>query len=92
MSHRISSRIGVNTNRPNSAKESWNALSDLGVLIKPTATNRAEFIQECRDGKFEGVVAAYRTFHSTQITGQIDEELVKELPSSLIYLASCGMA
>ncbi|KAJ6108322.1 hypothetical protein N7523_009645 [Penicillium sp. IBT 18751x] len=74
----------------NHAKGSWNALSDLGELIETTARNRAEFIQECRDGKFEGVVAAYRTFHSAQITGQIDEELVKELPSSLIYLASCG--
>ncbi|KAJ5305079.1 uncharacterized protein N7443_004739 [Penicillium atrosanguineum] len=74
----------------NHAKKSWNALGELGELIEPTATNRADFIQECRDGKFEGVVAAYRTFHSIQITGRIDEELVKELPRSLIYLASCG--
>jgi D-3-phosphoglycerate dehydrogenase len=59
--------------------------------VKTASTNRAEFIQECRDGKFEGVVAAYRTFFSFEITGQMDEELVSVLPSSLQYIASCGI-
>lgn len=59
--------------------------------MKPAATNRAEFIQECRDGKLDGVVAAYRTFGSVEITGLIDEELVGVLPKSLKYLAHCGM-
>jgi D-3-phosphoglycerate dehydrogenase len=75
----------------NSAQKSWEALSELGELVKPTATNRADFIQECRDGKLDGVVAAYRTFFSVGITGQVDEELVNALPSSLKYIASCGM-
>jgi D-3-phosphoglycerate dehydrogenase len=63
----------------------------LGELVQPTAKNRAEFIQECRDGKLDGVVAAYRTFASAKITGLIDEELVNVLPKSLKYLSHCGM-
>ncbi|KAJ5606181.1 glyoxylate/hydroxypyruvate reductase [Penicillium lagena] len=57
------------------ALPSWNALSDLGELVRPTATNRTEFLEECRAGKLDGVVAAYRTFFSITITGLVDEEL-----------------
>jgi D-3-phosphoglycerate dehydrogenase len=49
-------------------------------------------VKECQSGKFDGVVAAYRTFHSFGITGLIDQELVEAFPSSLRYLASCGMS
>ncbi|GAB1203957.1 hypothetical protein APSETT445_002602 [Aspergillus pseudonomiae] len=73
-----------------SAHTTWQSLSDIAELVKPTATNRAEFIQECKDGKLDGVVAAYRTFDSVSITGLVDEELVNALPSSLKYLAHCG--
>lgn len=52
--------------------------------------NRAEFIRECRDGKFDGVVAAYRTLDSINETGLVDEELVNALPSSLEFLAQYG--
>lgn len=79
------------TNRA-SAHESWSSLGKIADLIKPAATNRTEFIQECKDGKFDGVVAAYRTFPSVDITGLIDEELVAVLPKSLTYLAHCGMS
>ncbi|KAJ9320207.1 hypothetical protein DTO027B5_5203 [Paecilomyces variotii] len=72
------------------AHESWSSLGKIADLIKPAATNRTEFIQECKDGKFDGVVAAYRTFPSVDITGLIDEELVAVLPKSLTYLAHCG--
>ncbi|KAB8068167.1 D-isomer specific 2-hydroxyacid dehydrogenase [Aspergillus leporis] len=72
------------------AHKTWQSLSDVAELIEPTATNRTEFIQECKDGKFDGAVAAYRTFDSVVITGLIDEELVNALPSSLKYLAHCG--
>jgi D-3-phosphoglycerate dehydrogenase len=66
-------------------------LGELAELIEPSATNRAEFIQECKDGKLDGVVAIYRTF-STSITGLVDEELVNIMPSSLKYIAHCGMS
>ncbi|KKA18965.1 Phosphoglycerate dehydrogenase [Rasamsonia emersonii CBS 393.64] len=65
-------------------------IDHLADLVTPTATNRAEFIQECRDGKLDGVVVAYRTFGSASITGNIDEEIVQALPKSLRFLAHCG--
>ncbi|KAE8375155.1 D-isomer specific 2-hydroxyacid dehydrogenase [Aspergillus bertholletiae] len=72
------------------AHTTWQSLGDIAELVEPTATNRAEFIQECKDGKLDGVVAAYRTFDSVSITGLVDEELVNALPGSLKYLAHCG--
>ena len=36
------------------------------------------------------MVAAYRTFGSTSITGFFDEELCSVLPKSWLYLCSCG--
>ncbi|PYH99082.1 hypothetical protein BO71DRAFT_394655 [Aspergillus ellipticus CBS 707.79] len=72
------------------AHNTWSSLSSVGDLIRPTATNRTEFLEECRSGKLDGVVAAYRTFDSIKITGLIDEELVNALPSSLVFLAHCG--
>lgn len=81
----------LNTDKLNSAQQSWKALGELGELVESTSTNRADFIRECQDGKFEGVVAVYRTFFSFAITGQVDEELVNALPSSLQYISHCGM-
>ncbi|KAJ5809829.1 glyoxylate reductase [Penicillium pulvis] len=72
------------------AHKTWDALSDVGELVKTRASNRTEFLQECREGRYDGVVAIYRTFHSISITGLIDEELVNALPSSLKYMAHCG--
>lgn len=82
--------VAFSSNLIVSAHKTWESLSDLAELITPSATNRADFIQECRSGKFDGVVAAYRTFDSVTITGMIDDELVSALPSSLVYLAHCG--
>lgn len=59
-------------------------------MITPQSTNRADFIKECQDGKLDGVVAAYRTFTSTRVTGFFDSELCAVLPKSWKYLASCG--
>ncbi|KAK5090116.1 glyoxylate reductase [Lithohypha guttulata] len=72
------------------AQEQWQGLSGLGELIKPQATNRGEFIAECNNGKFDGVVAAYRTFTSAAITGRFDQELVDVLPKSWRYLCHNG--
>ncbi|KAJ5297674.1 hypothetical protein PENANT_c005G10119 [Penicillium antarcticum] len=72
------------------ASTAWTALGEVADLVEPIATNRAEFIQECKDGKLDGVVAVYRTFFSGKMTGLVDEELVNILPSSLKYIAHCG--
>lgn len=73
-----------------SAQVAWSALSDIAELVESSATNRAEFIQECKDGKLDGVVAIYRTIGSVALTGLVDEELLNVLPSSLRYIAHCG--
>ncbi|KAJ5169576.1 D-isomer specific 2-hydroxyacid dehydrogenase NAD-binding [Penicillium coprophilum] len=72
------------------AQAAWSALGELAELVESTATNRTEFIQECKDGKLDGVVAIYRTIGSITQTGLVDEELLNVLPSSLRYIAHCG--
>lgn len=62
----------------------------MAELIEPESTNRADFIKECKDGKFDGVVAAYRTFASVSVTGLWDEELVAALPSSFKSVSHNG--
>lgn len=94
---KLSARIFLNSSRifidavATSARKTWQSLSELGDLVETKATNRAEFLKECREGKLDGVVAAYRTFFSVQTTGLFDKELVDALPKSLKYLAHCGM-
>jgi hypothetical protein len=73
-----------------SAHESWNSLSSLAELVAPEARSRAAFLAECREGKFEGVVATYRTFASVEITGVFDAELVQLLPESLKFICHNG--
>lgn len=98
---KLSAQISLNSSRifidtvidtvATSARKTWQSLSELGDLVETKATNRAEFLKECREGKLDGVVAAYRTFFSVQTTGLFDKELVDALPKSLKYLAHCGM-
>ncbi|KAK8216532.1 glyoxylate reductase [Phyllosticta capitalensis] len=71
-------------------KKTWEALSSIAELVAPKATNRAEFIAECKSGAFDGTVAAYRTFNSVAVTGMVDEELVSVLPASLKFIAHNG--
>ena len=58
--------------------------------MRPQATNRAEFIEECKSGKLDGIVAGYRTFASVSITGYWDEELVNALPKSFKFICNNG--
>ncbi|KAK5051393.1 hypothetical protein LTR84_003045 [Exophiala bonariae] len=73
-----------------SAQKQWQSLSTLGDLITPQSKNRQDFLEECRSGKLDGVIAAYRTFYSADITGLLDEELILALPKTWEYLAHCG--
>lgn len=73
-----------------SAKDKWEELSEVAEIVKPQASNRAEFIEECKSGKLDGVVAAYRTFPSASITGNFDKELIEVLPKSWKFLSHNG--
>lgn len=52
--------------------------------------NRADFIQRCKDGEFEGVFALYRSNDSNPITGDFNEELLDVLPKSLKFICHNG--
>ena len=64
--------------------------SQIAEIITPNATNREEFLAECKSGRFDDVVAAYRTFPSVSITGIFDEELVQAIPKNWRFLAHNG--
>ncbi len=74
----------------NSAHETWNALSSLAEIITPESRSRPEFLNECRNGKFDRVLVTFRTFPSVSITGLFDEELVQALPESLKFVCHNG--
>ncbi|GKT51295.1 putative 2-hydroxyacid dehydrogenase [Colletotrichum spaethianum] len=72
------------------AHEAWSSLSSVADIVKPKATSRAEFLDECRSGAFDGVKAIYRTFASVKTTGRIDAELVAALPESVSFICHNG--
>jgi len=72
------------------AHDAWNSLANLAELVEPESRSRAEFLEECKEGKLEGVLVAYRTFNSVDITGKFDEELVALLPESLKFICHNG--
>lgn len=72
------------------AQDKWNDLSQIAEMITTKSTDRASFIEECKSGELDGVLAAYRTFSSVSITGRFDEELVQVLPKSWRFLSHVG--
>ncbi|KAF2761682.1 glyoxylate reductase [Pseudovirgaria hyperparasitica] len=72
------------------AHDSWNALADYAELVTTKARSREEFIKECKEGRLDGVIVAYRTFDSFATTGLFDQELVDALPSSLKFICHNG--
>ena len=73
-----------------SAHEALKHLREIADVIEPKSTNREDFIKECQSGQLDGIFAAMRTFESVNITGLVDEELVKVLPKSLKFLCHNG--
>ena len=74
-----------------SARESWNALSDIAELVEPESTKREDLINECKPGgRLNGVKAVYRTVSSASITGLWDAELVNALPKGLTFVSHNG--
>jgi glyoxylate reductase len=57
-------------------------------VLRPQATTREHFIQECRVGTFDGVVALYRA--AITVAGKFDAELVATLPKSLKFICYSG--
>lgn len=72
------------------AHDAWTEISKLADVVKPASKDRQSFIEECRSGALDGVVLAYRTFESVELTGRFDKELVKSLPESLRFVCHNG--
>ncbi|RFU74731.1 glyoxylate reductase, partial [Trichoderma arundinaceum] len=72
------------------AHVAWTSISDIADVIQPKATNREEFIAESKSGAFDGVVAVYRTFDSTKVTGRLNSELFDSFPKSIKFLCHNG--
>ncbi|KAJ6444847.1 glyoxylate reductase [Purpureocillium lavendulum] len=72
------------------AHAAWASIADVAHVLRPQASNRADFIAECKSGALDGVIAAYRTFGSAKITGRIDGELLDALPKSFQFLCHNG--
>ena len=63
----------------------------MAELVTPSARNRSEFIEECKSGKFDGVlVICDRGPSSVATTGKYDDELIQVLPKSLKYICHSG--
>jgi len=73
-----------------SAHSAWAAISDIADVVIPQATTRADFLEECRSGAFEGISVAFRTFDSVAVTGNVDAELISVLPASLRFICHNG--
>jgi len=74
-----------------SAHKEWASLSSIAETITPKARSRPEFLEECKSGAFDNVIAAYRTFASVAITGLFDGELIRHLPKKIQFIAHNGM-
>ncbi|KAH0524451.1 hypothetical protein TsFJ059_006958 [Trichoderma semiorbis] len=72
------------------AHVAWQTIADIADVIQPKATNRDEFIAECKSGALDGIIVAYRTFDSVKITGKIDSELLDAFPKSIKFLCHNG--
>jgi lactate dehydrogenase-like 2-hydroxyacid dehydrogenase len=71
------------------AQEAWAELSKLATVIVDDSKDRAEFFQNLK-GKYSNVQYITRTFGSVNQTGLFDEELITQLPESVISVSHCG--
>ncbi|KAJ5682652.1 hypothetical protein N7462_005817 [Penicillium macrosclerotiorum] len=72
------------------ARKEWESLSSILTLKEFPSGNRAEFIQNCKAGQYDDVVAIYRSNTSNQFTGNFDAELLAALPQSVRYICHNG--
>ncbi|KAI1504513.1 D-isomer specific 2-hydroxyacid dehydrogenase [Biscogniauxia marginata] len=72
------------------AHDTWASIGRLADVVTPRATNRADFLRECRSGALDGISVAYRTFESVSVTGRVDAELLSALPRTLRFVCHNG--
>lgn len=72
------------------ANKEWDDYGSKYVLKEFRNGNREQFLSNCRNGEYDGIVALYRSNVSTSLTGPFDQELVSVLPQSLKYICHNG--
>ncbi|EFR04081.1 hypothetical protein MGYG_07088 [Nannizzia gypsea CBS 118893] len=87
-------------------RKEWQEFSQLATLKEFPTGSRQEFLANCKNGRYDDVIAIYRSNVSTAvciplhalssfplfltITGPFDAELVRALPKSLAYICHNG--
>ncbi|KAK6443238.1 glyoxylate reductase [Oleoguttula sp. CCFEE 5521] len=72
------------------AQPAFDSLSEIATIVTPKSSSRQDFIQECSTPHLNDVLAVYRTFQSSSITGLWDDELVNALPKTLKFCSHVG--
>ncbi|KAK7513357.1 uncharacterized protein IWZ02DRAFT_461078 [Phyllosticta citriasiana] len=72
------------------ARREWEELNSLVGLLEFPEGTRDDFLSNLRAGKYDNVVAIYRSNDSTKFTGPFDAELIQALPNSLKYICHNG--
>ncbi|OAT10562.1 D-3-phosphoglycerate dehydrogenase [Blastomyces gilchristii SLH14081] len=86
----MSSRGALLIGNIDHCKTEWDNFSSIVSLHQYGQGNRDEFIANCKSGKYDGVVAIYRSNESTKVTGPFDAELLDALPKSLEFICHNG--
>ncbi|KAI1139368.1 D-isomer specific 2-hydroxyacid dehydrogenase [Hypoxylon sp. FL0543] len=68
----------------------WESLGSKYNLLEFRKGTREQFLENCRNGTYDGVRGCYRSNVSTSITGPFDKELVAALPESWKFIAHNG--
>ncbi|KAL1955079.1 hypothetical protein VTO42DRAFT_9068 [Malbranchea cinnamomea] len=71
-------------------RKEWEALSSLVTLKEYPTGTRADFLERCRSGQYDDVVAIYRSNASTPITGPFNANLLSLLPPSVRFICHNG--
>lgn len=71
-------------------EKEWSECASIGTLLEFEGTTRDEFLNDCRSGKYDQVVAIFRSNESTALTGPFNKDLVQLLPKSVKYICHNG--
>ncbi|GAB7354480.1 hypothetical protein MBLNU459_g4953t1 [Dothideomycetes sp. NU459] len=72
------------------ARKEWEECASLVELQEYSAGTRDEFLSNLESGKYNDVVAIYRSNESTSITGPFDKQVVEALPASVKFITHNG--
>ncbi|ODQ65873.1 hypothetical protein NADFUDRAFT_46479 [Nadsonia fulvescens var. elongata DSM 6958] len=72
------------------AQKEWEELSSFAELREVPIETREEFLDDCKTGKYDGVVAIFHTYMSARYVGLYNKELIQALPESVKFICHNG--